>query len=104
MADNNSPSGINAMQPDQENLTGAPASQLLAKSMDAFYRNLPRLLKKYYAKWVAYHGEEFVGAGRTQTELHQECLRRGFKEDEFVVLFANNHALADDEEIDLPLN
>jgi len=43
--------------------------------MAAFYRNLPELLKKHYGKWVAYHGDEFMGLGRTQTELYQKCLR-----------------------------
>ncbi|HEV3082854.1 MAG TPA: hypothetical protein VGY66_23920 [Gemmataceae bacterium] len=90
------------MQPEQENLAEPSTSPLLAQSTDAFYRNLPELLKKHYGKWVAYHGDEFVGAGRSETQLHQECLRRGWKEDEFIVLYADNQALYDHEEIDLP--
>jgi hypothetical protein len=40
--------------------------------------------------------------GRTQTALYKECLRRGLKEAEFVVLFADNMALSDHEEIYIP--
>jgi hypothetical protein len=50
------------MQPEQENLAEPSTSPLLAQSTDAFYRNLPELLKKHYGKWVAYHGDEFMGA------------------------------------------
>jgi hypothetical protein len=90
------------MQPEQENLAEPSTSPLLTQSMAAFYRNLPELLKKHYGKWVAYHGDELLGLGRTQTELYQKCLRRGLKEDEFIVLYADNQALHDHEEIDLP--
>src|SRR5438445_6622354 len=51
-------SGGDAMQPGHPNPTVAPASPLQARSTDAFYRNLPKLLKKHYGKWVAYHGDE----------------------------------------------
>jgi len=72
--------------------------------MEAFYRNLPELLTKHPGKWAAYHGDDFVGVGRTETDLYQECLRQGLKDDEFVVLFADEAALWDHEEIELPLN
>jgi hypothetical protein len=70
--------------------------------MDAFYRDLPELLKKHYRKWVAYHGNDCLGVGRTQTELYEQCLRRGLKEDEFIVLFADRMALTDRAEINIP--
>ena len=95
-------SGANRMQPHQQNLVEPVPSPLLAQSIDAFYRNLPELLKKHYGKWVAYHGDEFLGVGRRQTHLYQKCLRRGLKAEEFIVLFADNQALSDQEEIDLP--
>lgn len=92
------------MQPQHEISARPPLSPLWAQSEDAFYRNLPELLKTHCRQWVAYHGDECIGFARTQTELHERCLRRGFKEDEFIVLFADHAALADHEEIDLPLN
>jgi hypothetical protein len=92
------------VQAKQDSSTAASGSSLLARSIEAFYRNLPELLKQHDGKWVAYHGDEWVGAGRTETELFQKCLERGFKDDEFIVLFADAAARWDREEIDLPLN
>lgn len=53
--------------------------QMIAKSQEAFRRDLPELLKNRYGQWVAYHGDERIGFGRTQLELYRECLRRGLK-------------------------
>ena len=89
------------MQPNEET-PAAPAPSMEIQSMDAFYRDLSGLLKTHYRKWVAYHGDELIGVGRTQTELYQKCLRRGLKEDEFVVMFADNMALSDRDEINIP--
>jgi hypothetical protein len=58
---------------------------LVARSQAAFRRDLPELLKSHYRQWVAYHGENRVGFGRTQFELYDECYRRGLRDDEFVV-------------------
>jgi hypothetical protein len=76
----------------------------IRRSQEAFYRDLPRLLplKSRQCQWVAYHREERVGFGRTETELYQECFRRGFSDDEFYVGRIEPHALAPwvEEEID----
>jgi hypothetical protein len=90
-----------AMQPNKDDLPAMPVSSLREQSMAAFYRNLPELLKKHYGKWVAYHGDELVGVGGSQTKLYELCRRRGLKDDEFDVLFADNLALGDNEEIAL---
>lgn len=58
---------------------------LQVRAWHAFYRDLTELLKERYRQWVAYHGEQQLGFARTQTELYQECLSRGFQEGEFVV-------------------
>jgi CheY-like chemotaxis protein len=58
---------------------------MLERSNKAFERALDDLLKTHYRQWVAYHGDEQVGFGRSQTALFDQCLRRGFKEDQFVV-------------------
>jgi hypothetical protein len=56
-------------------------------SQEAFWRELPELLPKASRKrrWVAYHGDERIGFGRTETELYQECYRRGLSEDEICI-------------------
>jgi hypothetical protein len=88
------------MQPKQKQ----PVAQLCAQGQLAFYRRLPELLKKHDRQWVAFRGEELIGFAFTQTELYQRCVRRGLNEDEFVILFADEAALADLEEFELPLN
>jgi hypothetical protein len=90
------------MQPNEPYLTATTVSPLLARSIEAFYRNLADLLTTHYGKWIAYHGDELVGAGRSETELYKQCVRRGFKEDEFIVLFVDNQARYDHLEIALP--
>lgn len=59
--------------------------EMIERSQQAFRRDLDDLLKTHYRQWVAYHGDERVGFARTQTELYQRCLSKGWKEDEFVV-------------------
>jgi hypothetical protein len=56
-------------------------------SMQAFWRDLPGLLRlrSRQRRYVAYHGHERVGYGRTQTELYRECLARGLRRGEFYV-------------------
>ncbi len=79
-----------------------PVSPVLVRSTNAFYRDLPELLKTRSSMWVAYHGDRCVGSARTETELYQRCTREGIPEDEFIVLFADPHALSDREPIELP--
>jgi hypothetical protein len=61
--------------------------QLMLQSMQAYWRDLPDLLKMKLRKqrWVAYHADERVGFGRSQVKLYQECFRRGFQRGEFYV-------------------
>lgn len=71
-------------QPNSEEWEIAPG---ILRSMQAFWRGLPQLLplRSRKREWVAYHGDERVGFGRTQAELYQECFRRGIKRGEFYV-------------------
>jgi len=94
----------NTMQPQQQTCPSSPPSPLYALAQEAFYRDVPEILNTHYRQWVAYHGNELIGFARPQTELYERCIHRGLKEDEFVVLFADHAALADQEQIDLPLN
>jgi hypothetical protein len=62
------------------------------------------MLKTQEGRWVAYHGDRYVGSGRTETELHQRCLRQGLPEEEFIVLLADRQALSDRGFTELPLD
>jgi hypothetical protein len=86
----------------QDEKTEFVGSSLHERSRAAFYRDLPNLLQRYCGLWVAYHGDEFIGSAPTQTELFEQCFARGLENHEFVVAFADQAALADHEEIELP--
>ena len=59
----------------------------IRRSNEAFYRDLPELLKnkKLFRRWVAYHGDERIGIARDPGVLYEECERRGLKQEEFAV-------------------
>jgi hypothetical protein len=86
----------------QEKETISTGALLYERAQAAFYRDLPELLKTHLGQWVAYHGDQFVGSARTQTELFRRCVGCGLRESDFIVLYADHAALADQEEIDLP--
>jgi hypothetical protein len=60
---------------------------LVFRSQQAFWRDLPELLKerRNHGKWVAYHGGERVALARSDVEAYQECFRRGLRHEEFYV-------------------
>jgi hypothetical protein len=57
----------------------------ILRSQQAFWRDLPELLKdkRNHGRWVAYRGDERIGIARTQLELIRECVRRGLRDDEY---------------------
>lgn len=67
--------------------TDAGPSPMMLLSQQAFWRELPDLLKDQsnHGKWAAYHGEERVALSRSDVEAYQACLRRGLKRGEFYV-------------------
>jgi hypothetical protein len=67
--------------------TAAAIPPMLHRSQQAYWRDLPALLplRSRARRWVAYHGDERIGIGRTETELYQECFRRGLRRDEVYV-------------------
>jgi hypothetical protein len=75
----------------------------IRKSQEAFFRDLPQLLqdRKLRGKFVAYHRDERVKVGRSQTEVIEECLRRGLADDEYDV-FVIEPQSPEPEEIDFP--
>ena len=75
----------------------------IRRSQEAFFRDLPQLLndRRLRGKWVAYHGDERVKIGRTQTEVIKECNRRGLETDQYDV-FVIRAQSQEPEEIDYP--
>jgi len=84
---------MSTVQPNSENLTESQAYSRtgippgVQRSQEAFRRHLPELLqnKRLYRQWVAYHGDELVGIGRSETDLYEECFRRGLKDEDLAV-------------------
>lgn len=73
----------------------------IQESIDAFRRDLPELLKTHPGKWVAYHGHERLGVGKTQTELYQQGFRRGLTQNDFIVGFVEPGAFDPDEQFEV---
>jgi len=74
---------------------------MIQESIQAFRRDLPEMLKSHRGKWVAYHGDDRIGFGKTQTELYQKCFRRGLTRDDFVVCGVEEGTFDPDEEIEI---
>jgi hypothetical protein len=77
----------------------------ILRSQQAFWRDLPELLKnkKNRGKWVCYHGNERIGIAKKSTDLIQQCLRRGLKNDEYDLDIIEPHELPpwEPEEIEM---
>lgn len=84
-----------------EQLLSSAPLPIIQKSIDAFRRDLPELLKTHRGKWVAYHGDERIGFGRTKTELCRESLRRGLTPNQFVVCGVEESVFDPDEEFEV---
>jgi hypothetical protein len=70
-----------AMQEQTSSETaGADAGPPLGpQALEAFRRDLPRLLEERPGQWVAYRGDERIGFAASDRELYQEIHRRGFR-------------------------
>ncbi len=75
----------------------------IRKSQEAFFRDLPELLKdrKLLGRCVAYHGDERIGIARDDKVLIRECIRRGLKREDYDILIIEPQS-AEPEEIDYP--
>jgi hypothetical protein len=87
-----------APAPDDERRRRAALGE---QAWAAFQRDWPQLAQAHYGRWVAYQGEQQLGIASTQTELYQECFRRGLQRGEFHV-FGIEHPLPDDLYVDWP--
>ncbi len=65
--------------------TDAGIQPLMLRSQQAFWRDLPELLKdeRNRRKWAAYHGDERVAVSRSDVEAYHTCLARGLERGEF---------------------
>jgi hypothetical protein len=72
-------------------------------SRDAFFRDLPELLKDrdLQGKWVAYHGDERIGVAVDDEPLIRECISRGLNADEYIVDIIEPKP-TEPEEVDFP--
>ncbi len=59
---------------------------MIQQALDKHRRDLPELMKKHARQWVAYHGEQRLGFGRSKRKLYRKYLDRGLSIDELVVL------------------
>ncbi len=84
-----------------ESLLHSEPLPMIQKSIAAFRRDLPELLKRHRGSWVAYHGDERIGFGKTQTRLYEECFGRGLTRDDFVVCGVEEGTFDPDEEIEV---
>jgi len=75
----------------------------IRRSQAAFFRDLPELLKDRMLrrKWVAYHRDERITIGPTQTDVIKECNRRGLKSDAYDVFVIEPQG-QEPEEVDYP--
>jgi hypothetical protein len=87
-----------AVEPDIQIAPG------ILRSMQAFWRDLPELLKvrRNRDKWVAYHGEERVGIAADDVTLIRELVRRKIPDDEYHLATIRPRTLApwEEEEIE----
>lgn len=75
----------------------------IRKSRQAFFRDLPGLLedRRLWGRYVAYRGDERMKIGRSEIEVVQECLRRGFSDDEYDVFIIESQS-SEPEEVEYP--
>jgi hypothetical protein len=75
----------------------------IRKSQEAFFRDLPELLKepRLRGKYVAYHRDERIGIAADDEPLIRECLRRGLKREDYDILIIEPQS-PEPEEIDFP--
>ncbi|MCY2989909.1 MAG: DUF5678 domain-containing protein [Planctomycetota bacterium] len=84
-----------------EDLMRAEPLPMVQTSIDAFRRDLPELLETHRGQWVAYHGDERLGFGETETELYRRAFRRGLTRNDFIVGFVVPGAFDPEEEIEV---
>jgi hypothetical protein len=74
------------------------------RSQDAFFRDLPELLKdeSLRGQWVIYHGDERIGIDPDDEPLIRECSRRGLKRDQYDIFVMEPQPRVEEMEIVTP--
>jgi hypothetical protein len=62
------------------------APPLGGRALEAYRRDLPRLLVERPGQWVAYHGDQLIDFAATPPELWQEIRRRHYRRRDCVVM------------------
>jgi len=90
-----------AIEPTSADLVEVPEG--IRRSQEAFFRDLPELLKdpRLKGSYVAYHSSERIGIAADDAPLIRECLRRGLKRDEYDIIIIEPQS-PEPEEIDYP--
>lgn len=70
-------------------LVGDSVPPLIAQGRETFLRDLPQLLKTHYGWSAAYSGNRRLGLSRSAWKLYDECLRRGLKPSEVLVVYVD---------------
>jgi hypothetical protein len=76
------PDGIPRPLPPLESDPAIRASTppVILEAQDAFFRDLPEMLKEHEGQWVAYYGSKRIGFSKSKTALWLECERLGYQD------------------------
>ncbi len=58
----------------------------IVKALRVFKAHFPELLKKHPGEWAACDSERLLFVGQSWDAIYGRCVKRGMKEDEFIVL------------------
>jgi hypothetical protein len=88
---------------EPKSVVGLQVPEGIRRSQAAFFRDLPSLLKDrgMLGKYIAYHADERVKVGQSQTEVVRECLKRGLSDDDYDVFIIEPQS-PEAEEVDYP--
>jgi hypothetical protein len=79
-----------ASRPEQNGVPAyepPPLPPGIRRALRVFVAHFPNLLRKHHRKWVACDGNGVLYVGDSQESVYRRCLKRGLKDDEFVVDF-----------------
>ena len=60
-------------------------TDLEQQALRSFRRDLPDLYRERPCEWVAYQGTSLIGFGTEKHLLYQDCMKQGYRLDDFVV-------------------
>jgi hypothetical protein len=88
----------------EEAMAGCEVAPGILRSQQAFWRDLPELLKtkRNHTKWVCYREDERIGIADSDEPLIRECLRRNIPDDGYDLFVIKPRAIPpwEPEEVD----